>query len=128
MARMWEVVRRELRNIEGSLPMVWAELGRKVSPKVFSSDAELPDGEHNGNLGGCAAGWCEPSPGELSRLLRYVERRGRTALLDGQEHGIKDPEGEQMRLLPRTLLPGRWVDGTVQWNCCLIRSWNKKST
>ena len=46
--------------------------------------------------------------------------------MDGQEHRLKDPEGEELRLVPRTVLPKRWVDGTYHWNCMRIQSWKKE--
>ena len=64
-----------------------------------------------------AWGVMKPKTGDLERVLPFVESRGRTVTVKGSDECIHEPLNEQIRLVPRTIVPKEWIQDEAAWTC-----------
>ena len=127
---LWPSVRKELLLMQGILPLIYVDLGRKALPLVLAQDAATEEekvyGHDRRHYGAYALAVAAPPYAELVAVLAALMTIGRANVMPGVSGSVRAPLGlaPQTPLLQRTILPRYWFgsSGPV-WQIVLARRW-----
>ena len=120
--RLSPALKRELRAVRDLLPLVEADLSRKVLPFTMAQDAEGASVTDAFQLGGWGLGMAVPDPEEIVQLSLEHLARGVPKLHNFEGAVALRQVGKARGFYSDFSIPTTWTDGSVRWYDLLARA------